>query len=76
MRVIPTRHEKGMFTMSGQFAHGFSRRNHMDQSTSDYDISSTHPLSPGQALRELPIQYLKVLTRPSVKTFAEEKCKE
>ncbi len=29
----------------------------------------------GQAVRELPGQYFKVLTRPSVKTFVEEKDK-
>ena len=33
------------------------------------------PRSPGQAVRELPGQYIKVLTRPSVKTFDEEKGK-
>jgi Yip1 domain len=42
---------------------------------SAYDIPSTLPLPLGQALRELPGQYLKVLTRPSVKTFVEEKGK-
>ena len=35
----------------------------------------TTPLPFGQAMRELPGQYFKVLTRPSVKTFAEEKGK-
>src|SRR5215472_5214017 len=35
----------------------------------------TMPLPLGQAMRELPGQYFKVLTRPSVKTFAEEKGK-
>ncbi len=38
-----------------------------------YDITAPLPL--GQAIRELPGQYLKVLTRPSVKTFAGEKGK-
>ena len=38
-----------------------------------YGITTSLPL--GQAIRELPGQYFKVLTRPSVKTFAEEKGK-
>jgi hypothetical protein len=38
-----------------------------------YNITTPPPL--GQAMRELPGQYFKVLTRPSVKTFAEEKGK-
>ncbi len=38
-----------------------------------YNITTPLPL--GQAMRELPGQYFKVLTRPSVKTFAEEKGK-
>ena len=42
---------------------------------SDYGSISTMPLPLGQAMRELPGQYFKVLTRPSVKTFAEEKGK-
>lgn len=42
---------------------------------SAYDIPSTLPHPLGQVLRELPGQYLKVLTRPSVKTFTEEKGK-
>lgn len=42
---------------------------------SDYGSISTMPLPLGQAIRELPGQYFKVLTRPSVKTFAEEKGK-
>jgi len=33
------------------------------------------PLPLGQAIRELPGQYLKVLTKPSVRTFVEEKGK-
>lgn len=33
------------------------------------------PLSLGQAIRALPGQYIKVLTRPSVRTFEEEKGK-
>jgi len=33
------------------------------------------PLPLGQAMRELPGQYVKVLTRPSVRTFVEEKGK-
>ena len=38
-----------------------------------YNIATSLPL--GQAMRGLPGQYFKVLTRPSVKTFAEEKGK-
>lgn len=38
-----------------------------------YNITTPLPL--GQAIRELPGQYFKVLTRPSVKTFTEEKGK-
>ena len=35
----------------------------------------TAPQPLGQAIRQLPAQYLKVITRPSVKTFAQEKGK-
>jgi len=44
-------------------------------SRSGYDTTSTMPLPLGQAIRELPGQYLKVLTKPSVRTFVEEKGK-
>jgi hypothetical protein len=40
-----------------------------------YGSISTAPLPLGQAIRELPGQYFKVLTRPSIKTFVEEKDK-
>jgi Yip1 domain len=39
------------------------------------DAQSSKPLPLGQAIRELPGQYFKVLIRPSVTTFAEEKGK-
>ncbi|MBV9259403.1 MAG: YIP1 family protein [Ktedonobacteraceae bacterium] len=42
---------------------------------SNYGSQTTMPRSTGQAVRELPGQYFKVLTRPSVATFAEEKGK-
>jgi len=38
-----------------------------------YNIATPLPL--GQAVRELPGQYFKVLTQPSVRTFADEKGK-
>ncbi|MEO8971049.1 MAG: Yip1 family protein [Ktedonobacteraceae bacterium] len=39
------------------------------------NIQTQTPLPLGQAIRELPGQYIKVLTRPSVRTFEEEKGK-
>jgi hypothetical protein len=38
-----------------------------------HDYSDTHPLPLGQAIRALPAQYLKVITRPSVQSFSSEK---
>jgi hypothetical protein len=38
-----------------------------------HDDINTHPLPLGQALRALPAQYLKVITRPSVQSFSAEK---
>ena len=38
-----------------------------------HDDTNTHPLPLGQAIRALPAQYLKVITRPSVQSFSEEK---
>ncbi len=35
----------------------------------------TYPLPLGQALRALPAQYLKIITRPSVQSFSAEKGK-
>ena len=37
-----------------------------------YNQQPTAPLPLGQAIRQLPGQYIKVITRPSVQTFAEE----
>jgi hypothetical protein len=37
------------------------------------DYTNTHPLPLGQAIRALPAQYLKVITRPSVQSFSSEK---
>lgn len=42
---------------------------------SQANVQTQAPLPLGQAIRELPGQYIKVLTRPSVKTFEEEKSK-
>ena len=44
-------------------------------SNSDFSAISSSPLPLGTAIRELPGQYIKVLTKPSVQTFAEEKGK-
>lgn len=41
----------------------------------NYNNRATAPLPLGQAIRELPGQYMKVLTRPGVQSFAEEKGK-
>ena len=38
-----------------------------------HDDINTQPLPLGQALRALPAQYLKVITRPSVQSFSAEK---
>jgi hypothetical protein len=40
----------------------------------NYNNQAATPLPLGQAIRELPSQYIKVLTRPAVQTFAEEIC--
>lgn len=40
-----------------------------------YDHAKVHPLPLGQAIRALPTQYLKIITRPSVQSFAEEQGK-
>ena len=40
-----------------------------------HDHTNTHPLPLGQAIRALPAQYLKVITRPSVQSFSAEKGK-
>jgi hypothetical protein len=45
------------------------------QTQADVQTQSSAPLPLGQAIRELPGQYIKVLIRPSVKTFEEEKGK-
>ena len=39
------------------------------------NVQTQTPLPLGQAIRALPGQYIKVLTRPSVRTFEEEKGK-
>jgi hypothetical protein len=39
------------------------------------DYTNSHPLPLGQAIRALPAQYLKVVTRPSVQSFSSEKGK-
>jgi uncharacterized membrane protein len=44
-------------------------------SNSDFSAISSSPLPLGTAIRELSSQYIKVLTRPSVQTFVEEKGK-
>jgi hypothetical protein len=41
----------------------------------DYPPPQTAPLPLGEAIRQLPNQYIKVLTRPSAATFAEEQGK-
>ena len=41
----------------------------------DNNTQNVSPPSIGQAIRELPGQYIKVLTRPSVNRFVEEKGK-
>jgi pimeloyl-ACP methyl ester carboxylesterase len=38
-----------------------------------HDHTNTHPLPLGRAIRALPAQYLKVITRPSVQSFSAEK---
>jgi hypothetical protein len=38
-----------------------------------HDQANIHPLPLGQAIRALPAQYLKIITRPSVRSFSEEK---
>jgi hypothetical protein len=53
-------------------------RKPIDRSHSAYSDDNTPNVrqhSPGQTIRELPGQYFKVLTRPSVTSFAEEKGK-
>jgi hypothetical protein len=40
-----------------------------------HDDTNTQPLPLGQAIRALPSQYLKVITRPSVQSFSAEKGK-
>lgn len=45
------------------------------QTQLNVQTQSSAPLPLGQAIRELPGQYIKVLTRPTVKTFEEEKGK-
>ena len=40
-----------------------------------YDTQTSTPLPLGEAIRALPGQYIKVLSRPSVTTFVEEKGK-
>lgn len=40
-----------------------------------YAPPQAHPLPLGQAIRELPYQYKKILTKPGVRSFAEEKGK-
>ena len=40
-----------------------------------YDTQTSTPLELGEVIRALPGQYIKVLSRPSVRTFAEEKAK-
>lgn len=39
------------------------------------DYKNTYPLPLGQAIRALPAQYLKIITRPSMQSFAEERGK-
>lgn len=45
------------------------------QTQANLHTQNQAPLSLGQAMRELPGHYIKVLTRPSVRTFEEEKGK-
>jgi hypothetical protein len=40
-----------------------------------HDQTKTYSIPLGQAIRELPAQYLKIITRPSVQTFSAEKGK-
>lgn len=41
----------------------------------NYDTNTSTPLSLGEAIQALPGQYIKVVSKPSVTTFAEEKGK-
>lgn len=50
---------------------GIARRARMAESP--YDLTSAQNHRFGQALIALPGQYVKVLTRPSIKAFVEEK---
>lgn len=47
----------------------------MELNAKNYNHQATTPLPLGQAIRKLPGQYMKVLTRPGVQSFAEEKGK-
>jgi hypothetical protein len=38
-------------------------------------VARVQPLPPGRALRELPVQYRKILLRPGVRSFSEEQGK-
>jgi hypothetical protein len=40
-----------------------------------HDYTNIYPLPLGQAIRALPSQYLKIITRPSVQSFSAEKGK-
>jgi hypothetical protein len=44
----------------------------MNQNMSSYDQASAQPLSFGEAMWQLPLQYIKVLSKPSVNTLREE----
>jgi hypothetical protein len=52
-----------------------NRRSKKMELNQQYGTQSTIPLPLGEAIRGLPGQYMKVLSRPSVRTFAEEKGK-
>ena len=45
------------------------------QLNTTYNHQPTAPQPLGQAIRQLPTQYIKVLTKPSARTFAQEKGK-
>lgn len=49
--------------------------NPADDTYSGYSGSSATPLPLGEAIRQLPNQYFRILTKPSAETFSEEKGK-
>jgi hypothetical protein len=66
---------QNIYSMPGDYSAGQAN----DTINSNYiynsDLSDNQPLPLGEAIRQLPKQYLRVLTRPSAKKFAQEKGK-